>query len=809
MGIRKKKDTSFKRVRSGFAVSRHVVRKTSARIDPLLVKEEEEQKPGRGADPSRFMTRKQKKAWRRLSPAKRRQYIRRARKEAQRDHALKGIALKKKASALPCLDFTVDPETARQLAGWKPGREGYGRTLPALRRLRLRKEKEQNRREQEKKGLSVSGNAVFRAAGNGASGTSNSAGSIQTGSNGGQTSAKNTGPAAFSSQIASTTGGTASGTFVSSAGEDALSLTGAGTALVAAKKAADRFNRELRERAMAVQAQKSREATGKAEDPFSRTAKVGVASLGALMTAVIQAAVQLVSSIISRLTIILVPLAIIAMIISFTVSLLTGIGGAVDEADSWYMGGGMELVEVAIREIGYKEGADGSTKYGTWCGIGNSNWCHAFVSWCANECGFIGEGILPKTGSCEDGRQWFIKRNEYQERGPYEPAPGDIVYFRHGNETVSHHVGIVEYAENGILHTIEGNSGGVVKRREYPLSATRIMGYGLPNYPDDGYGEFGSGQDFLKIVRSIGQTMVNDGNWRYSNSGQKGNFADARKSRRVTNCALAISWCMQEFGTLKKNQAFWSDWDGDIHCSSATRERIKKYYEVINVGGKNNANGVNLKPGDICLWNIHVNVYAGQEGGKKVWYDFSRGCVSDKKPNSGSYVKYIRKGNIGQTLYKVLRLKDQDSYGSGRQYVVPKGMGTSYTYMGWALIHDWPTRQNYLRKRSGEHYDRNGFAKVNGRYVIACTTTFGKVGDYIDFVLDNGKVIHAIMGDEKNQSDAGCNRWGHDNGRSVVEFVVNKAMWYGHLGNSDITRFHPEWKSRVKMGVNLGKNFFH
>ena len=611
-----------------------------------------------------------------------------------------------------------------------------------------------------------------------------------------------------SSQIAMAQGSSETGTFAASAGEGALASTGAGTALAAAKKAADRFNRELKERSFAVQTQKNREAAGKAEDSFSGAAKVGAVSLGAVMTAMIQAAVQLVSSIISILTTILVPLAIVAMIISFTVSLLTGIGGAVDEADSWYMGGGMELVEVAIKEIGYKEGSDGSTKYGTWCGIGNANWCHAFVSWCANECGFIGEGIIPRTGSCEDGRQWFIRRNEYQERGAYEPAPGDIVYFRHGTETVSHHVGIVEYAENGILHTIEGNSGGVVKRREYSLSATRIMGYGLPNYPDDGYGEFGSGQDFLKKVRTIGQTIVNDGNWRYSNSGLKGNFTDARKSRHATNCALAISWCMQEFGTLKKNQNLYADWDGNIHCSSAVRKRIEKYYDVINVGGKRNANGVNLKPGDICVWNIHVNVYAGKENGKKVWYDFSKNCVSDKRPDSGTYVKYIRKGNIGQTLYKVLRLRDQDSYGSGKQYVVPKGMGTSYTYMGWAMIHDWPTRQNYLKKRSGEHYDKNGFAKVNGRYVIACTTTFGKVGDYIDFVLDNGKVIHAIMGDEKNQSDDGCNRWGHDNGRSVVEFVVNKSMWYGHLDNSDITRFHPEWKSRVKMGVNLGKNYF-
>ena len=195
-------------------------------------------------------------------------------------------------------------------------------------------------------------------------------------------------------------------------------------------------------------------------------------------------------------------------------------------------------------------------------------------------------------------------------------------------------------------------------------------------------------------------------------------------------------------------------------------------------------------------------------GGKKTWIAFGRQQTSDHKAESGPYVRYKRTGEYPSRLYHILRLKDQDSYGSGKQIRVPAGLGDTYTYMGWSIIHDWPTRQNYLRKRSGEHYDRHGFAVVEGRYVIACTTTFGKVGDHIDFVLENGKVIHAIMGDEKSQSDPGCTRWGHDNGHSVVEFIVNKQTWYGHLGNGDIARFHPEWKSRVKMGVNLGKNFF-
>ena len=826
MAIKKSRVTSIRKVNSGFAISRDVIRRTSSSIDPLHTKGEESTDRRRGVDPSRFMTRKQRKAWKRLSPQKRKHYILQAQKEADRANVQKGVALKKQSKVLEGQGGQIDPETAKYLAGWKPGKTRKGSLI------RSQKVLETRRRQMEKKGLLQSDSGTKQPSPDSLSSSAvqgnRQAGEIKSGFSGAMTDSGYTGSKKYgqpyhsglnqietmtsSGMSSSINTGTALSDTTLTVNEGVLFSSGVGAGAVIAKKAAEQFKADLRRKTLGQQSRRERlqslqNLNNNGDGVLAERA--GSYSIAMVVTMVFQAAVQMVASVVSVLSMILIPIAIVAMIVTLTISLLTSIGGAVDEADSWYMGGGMELVEVAIREIGYKQGADGSTKYGTWAGIGNANWCHAFVSWCANECGFIEEGIIPKTGSCETGRQWFIKRNEYQTGASYEPIAGDIVYFRHGNETVSHHVGIVEYSENGILHTIEGNSSGVVKRREYPLTASRILGYATPAYPDDGYGEFGSGQDFLKVVRTIGTTIVKDGNWRYSNSGQRGNFTDAKRSGpRVTNCALAISWCMQEFGTLKRNQSFYSDWNGNLTCNSAVRKRINKYYDIINVGGKRNANGVKLKPGDICLWNIHVNVYAGEENGKKVWYDFSRGCTSDKKANSGVYIKYIRKGGIGQTLYKVLRLKDQDSYGSGKQYKIPSGMGTSYTYMGWALIHDWPTRQNYLRKRSGEHYDRNGFAKVNGRYVIACTTTFGKVGDYIDFVLDNGKVIHAIMGDEKNQSDPGCNRWGHDNGRSVVEFVVKKSMWYGHLGNSDITRFHPEWKSRVKMGVNLGKNFF-
>lgn len=153
----------------------------------------------------------------------------------------------------------------------------------------------------------------------------------------------------------------------------------------------------------------------------------------------------------------------------------------------------------------------------------------------------------------------------------------------------------------------------------------------------------------------------------------------------------------------------------------------------------------------------------------------------------------------------ILRVKDQDGYGSGKTINIPSPYGDSFTYMGWSLITATGSNQYKLRVKTGEHYDANGFGKIGDRYVIACTPTFGKIGDEIDFVLANGRVIHGVMGDEKNMSDAGCNKWGHDNGHSVVEFVVNKSMWY-HTGKT-VTKFHPEWeKSRVVKAINLGKN---
>ncbi len=44
------------------------------------------------------------------------------------------------------------------------------------------------------------------------------------------------------------------------------------------------------------------------------------------------------------------------------------------------------------------------------------------------------------------------------------------------------HVGIVESVTNGVVNTIEGNSGDVCARRSYSMGSDSIYGYGVPAY---------------------------------------------------------------------------------------------------------------------------------------------------------------------------------------------------------------------------------------------------------------------------------------------------------------------------------------
>lgn len=145
-------------------------------------------------------------------------------------------------------------------------------------------------------------------------------------------------------------------------------------------------------------------------------------------------------------------------------------------------GGGSDIVSVALSQVGNV----GGETYWSWYGFNEHvDWCACFVSWCANACGYIDAGVMPKFASCTSGGMaWFKEHGQWQERD-YIPNPGDIIFFdwaSNGLAGDADHVGIVEKVENGRIYTIEGNADDSVRQNSYPVGYLEIGGFGCSTY---------------------------------------------------------------------------------------------------------------------------------------------------------------------------------------------------------------------------------------------------------------------------------------------------------------------------------------
>ena len=143
------------------------------------------------------------------------------------------------------------------------------------------------------------------------------------------------------------------------------------------------------------------------------------------------------------------------------------------------------IVTVALSQVGNV----GGQPYWSWYGFNSRvEWCACFVSWCFNECGYLDTGTAPKFAGCVGGVEWFRSHGQWTDN-TIEPAPGMIVFFDWNDpngasgpqDGEADHVGIVEKCENGIVYTIEGNSGDACRRNQYPVGYYEILGYGILN----------------------------------------------------------------------------------------------------------------------------------------------------------------------------------------------------------------------------------------------------------------------------------------------------------------------------------------
>jgi len=135
------------------------------------------------------------------------------------------------------------------------------------------------------------------------------------------------------------------------------------------------------------------------------------------------------------------------------------------------------ITKVAAQQLGNK----GGHKFWSWYGFnGRVEWCACFVSWCANQCGYIKSGTIPKFAAVQSGISWFKAKGQWQSSG-YRPKPGDIIFFDWDGGGADH-VGIVESCNGKTITTIEGNSSDMCKRRSYTVGSSVVYGFGIPKY---------------------------------------------------------------------------------------------------------------------------------------------------------------------------------------------------------------------------------------------------------------------------------------------------------------------------------------
>ena len=136
------------------------------------------------------------------------------------------------------------------------------------------------------------------------------------------------------------------------------------------------------------------------------------------------------------------------------------------------------ITQVANKQVGNV----GGKPYWSWYGFPNHvEWCACYVSWCADQCGYIKSGTIPKFASVSQGIKWFKDRGQWQ-RKDYRPKSGDIIFFDWEPDGSPDHVGIVEKSDAKYVYTIEGNSQDRCQKHKYSIGSTLIFGYGVPKY---------------------------------------------------------------------------------------------------------------------------------------------------------------------------------------------------------------------------------------------------------------------------------------------------------------------------------------
>lgn len=148
------------------------------------------------------------------------------------------------------------------------------------------------------------------------------------------------------------------------------------------------------------------------------------------------------------------------------------------------------LIETAKGELGYEEGNNGYTKYGSWFdsrfdgGYECADWCAMFVCWCANQAG-ISTSVIPTSQGMADVAgllKYYDNKGLAFRPSAKTPKAGDL-FFEDGVYNNPGHVGIVISVSSTTITVIAGNtSQDNVAMRTISRSNNTLVAFARPAY---------------------------------------------------------------------------------------------------------------------------------------------------------------------------------------------------------------------------------------------------------------------------------------------------------------------------------------
>ena len=290
------------------------------------------------------------------------------------------------------------------------------------------------------------------------------------------------------------------------------------------------------------------------------------------------------------------------------------------------------------------------------------------------------------------------------------------------------------------------------------------------------------------------EDIVKEGEWQINGAGHSSPYFDSDENSPLLtqNWGLSGHPISTDLNTIKETLRKGKKIMVNIGPNSGPYPTSYGHFLVLD--------HINPDTGKIYVWDP---VGSTSRNGYKTDSEIQKGILNVIKNGAWEFSSTMVNGSdMCETTTGVGEITIPSEYGNGG-YTVTVYDDFNWVYNQGKVYDKWAA--------AGSVYD-NGIATYEGRYLIACTETFGTVGDKVDFFLEDGTKIPAIIADIKSSGDAGYNKWGHNNGQNVLEFEVSHLAFYSTYKSNPGTNgwFEEEWGGkRVASATNLGENIIN